>query len=128
VIDTAPNAGKALLAEIRQRTKLPIEFVVNTHYHPDHVANNGVFTEAGATILAHRNVRGWIHKENLKFFGDMIGKELSARTYPRDRGARSTSPAVASPERPREAGQADEGEHLGASEAGGTSVLPTKRR
>src|SRR5688572_28840325 len=32
VIDTAPNAGKALLAEIRQRTKLPVKFVINTHY------------------------------------------------------------------------------------------------
>ena len=32
VIDTAPNAGKALLADIRQRTKLPISYVVNTHY------------------------------------------------------------------------------------------------
>lgn len=72
VVDTAPNAGKALLAEIRQRTKLQIRFVINTHYHPDHVANNGVFTEAGALVLAHRNVQGWIHTENLKFFGEKI--------------------------------------------------------
>jgi glyoxylase-like metal-dependent hydrolase (beta-lactamase superfamily II) len=78
VIDTAPNAGKALLGEIRQRTKLPIRFVINTHYHPDHVANNAVFTEAGATVLAHRNVRGWIHTENLKFFGDKITPQQKA--------------------------------------------------
>jgi cyclase len=78
VIDTAPNAGKALLAEIRRRTKLPIRFVVNTHYHPDHVANNAVFTEAGATILAHRNVRRWIHTENLKFFGEKITPQQKA--------------------------------------------------
>ena len=78
VIDTAPNAGKALLAEIRQRTKLPIRFVINTHYHPDHVANNAVFTEAGALVLAHRNVRGWIHTENLKFFGSKITPQQKA--------------------------------------------------
>ena len=78
VVDTAPNAGKALLAEIRQRTKLPIRFVINTHYHPDHVANNGVFTEAGALVLAHRNVRGWIHAENLKFYGDKITPQQKA--------------------------------------------------
>jgi glyoxylase-like metal-dependent hydrolase (beta-lactamase superfamily II) len=78
VIDTAPNAGKALLAEIRQRTKLPVKFVVNTHYHPDHVGNNGVFTDAGATVLAHRNVRGWIHTENLKFFGEKITPQQKA--------------------------------------------------
>jgi glyoxylase-like metal-dependent hydrolase (beta-lactamase superfamily II) len=78
VIDTAPNAGKALLAEIRQRTKLPIRFVVNTHYHPDHVANNGVFTEAGAMVVAHRHVRGWIHTESLKFFGEKITPQQKA--------------------------------------------------
>jgi glyoxylase-like metal-dependent hydrolase (beta-lactamase superfamily II) len=46
--------------------------VVNTHYHIDHVAGNGVFAEAGAVIVAHRNVREWIHTENLKFFGAKI--------------------------------------------------------
>ena len=78
VIDTAPNAGKALLADIRQRTKLPISYVVNTHYHPDHVANNGVFVEAGALVLAHRNVREWIHTENMKFVGEKITPQQKA--------------------------------------------------
>jgi len=78
VVDTAPNAGKALLAEIRRRTDRPIRFVINTHYHPDHVANNGVFVEAGATVLAHRNVRSWIHAENLKFFGPSITAQQKA--------------------------------------------------
>ncbi len=72
VIDSfaSANAAKELLAEIRQRTKLPIRFVVNTHYHGDHVGGNGVFADAGATILAHRNVRTWIHSENLRLIGD----------------------------------------------------------
>ena len=72
VIDTFEDASaaKVLLEEIRKTTKLPIRFVVNTHYHIDHVAGNGVFAEAGAVIVAHRNVREWIHTENLKFFGD----------------------------------------------------------
>src|ERR1700723_2901826 len=43
-----------------------------TRYHIDHVAGNGVFAEAGATVVAHRNVREWIHTENLKFFGAKI--------------------------------------------------------
>ena len=78
VIDTAPLAGKALLTAIRQRTKLPIRFVVNTHYHPDHVGDNGVFVEAGATVLAHRNVRGWIYTENLKFYGEKVTPQQRA--------------------------------------------------
>jgi len=77
VIDTFENeaAAKALLGEIRMVTKLPIKFVVNTHYHLDHVAGNAVFAKEGAVIVAHRNVAGWIHSENLKFFGKDIKPE-----------------------------------------------------
>src|SRR5271156_3006136 len=40
VIDTFENeaAAKAMLAEIRKITPFPIKFVINTHYHLDHVA------------------------------------------------------------------------------------------
>ena len=80
VIDTFvnPAAAKQLLAEIQKLTKLPVRFVVNTHYHLDHVAGNGVFAETGALIIGHRNIRGWIHTENLKFFGKEIKPEQRA--------------------------------------------------
>lgn len=71
-------AAKQLLAEIQKLTKLPIKFVVNTHYHLDHTAGNGVFAEAGASIVGHKNIRGWIHTENLKFFGANIKPEQKA--------------------------------------------------
>jgi glyoxylase-like metal-dependent hydrolase (beta-lactamase superfamily II) len=71
VIDTFTSAAgaKQLLAEIRRRTRLPIRFVVNTHHHLDHVAGNAVFIEAGAVVIAHRNVHGWIRPENLRLLG-----------------------------------------------------------
>jgi cyclase len=71
VIDTFEDVAPArdLLAEIKKITSLPIRFVVNTHYHLDHTGGNAVFAQAGATILAHRNLRGWLRTENLKFFG-----------------------------------------------------------
>lgn len=71
VVDTFTSVGAAkdLLSEIRKITNLPIRYVINTHYHLDHVGGNAVFAEAGATILAHRNVFGWERTENLKFFG-----------------------------------------------------------
>jgi|SRR5579862_193965 len=77
VLDTFENvaAAQALLGEIRMLTKLPIKFVVNTHYHLDHVAGNAIFAKDGATIVAHRNVAAWIHTENLKFFGKDIKPE-----------------------------------------------------
>jgi len=63
------EAAKDLLAAIRTLTKLPVRFVINTHYHLDHVGANAVFVDAGAIVLAHRNVRGWVHSENLRMFG-----------------------------------------------------------
>jgi glyoxylase-like metal-dependent hydrolase (beta-lactamase superfamily II) len=71
VVDTFEGVAPArdLLAEIRKITDLPIRFVVNTHYHLDHTGGNAVFAQAGATILAQRNLRGWLLTENLKFFG-----------------------------------------------------------
>jgi cyclase len=80
VVDTFENPGAArlLLAEIRKLTQLPVKFVVNTHYHVDHVAGNAVFAKEGAVILAHRNVRAWIHTENLKFFGKDVKPEEKA--------------------------------------------------
>ena len=71
VIDTFASADAAtrLLADIRMRTAAPMKFVVNTHYHADHVAGNAVFANAGATVVAQRNVRGWINTENFKFLG-----------------------------------------------------------
>jgi cyclase len=80
VVDTFdnPKAAERMLAEIRKLTSLPIRYVVNTHYHLDHVAGNGVFAREGAGIIAHRNVRSWINTENLKFFGKDIKPEQKA--------------------------------------------------
>src|SRR5579864_3002771 len=81
VVDTFedPGAAKELLAEIRKITPLPIRFVVNTHYHLDHVNGNDVFAAAGATVLAQRNVRDWMRTENLKWWGNKIKPEMKAR-------------------------------------------------
>lgn len=78
VIDTltTEESARHLLQEIRKLTTLPVKFVVNTHYHGDHVSGNKVFADAGARILAHRNVRTWIHRENLRMLGDNPKPEL----------------------------------------------------
>lgn len=71
VIDafTTADSARALLEEIHRLTKLPVRFVINTHYHLDHTGGNSVYAAAGATIVAQRNVRAWARTENLKFFG-----------------------------------------------------------
>lgn len=81
VVDTfiGVDPAKELLAEIRKVTNLPVRYVINTHYHLDHTGGNAVFAEAGATIIAHRNVRTWLRTENLKFFGATPKPEDKAR-------------------------------------------------
>ena len=81
VVDTftTPEAARALLEEIKKVTPQPVRFVVNTHYHLDHTGGNAVFAEAGATIIAHQNLRGWVRTENLKFFGADPKPEQRAR-------------------------------------------------
>ena len=81
VIDTFqdPRPAETLLGEIRKLTPLPIRFVVNTHYHLDHVNGNDVFAAAGATIVAQRNVRAWMRTENIKMIDPPVTPEKKAR-------------------------------------------------
>lgn len=75
-----PEAAKALLAEIRKLTDKPIRYVVNTHYHIDHVSGDAVFKAAGATVIAHRNVPGWLQSGNIRLMGDdKIRPEIKAQ-------------------------------------------------
>ena len=74
-----PEAAQALVSEIHRITPKPIRYVVNTHYHADHTGGDGVLREAGAIIIAHRNVRGWVRVNNINLFGDRITPEIKAR-------------------------------------------------
>jgi len=69
VVDAFMTAEGAeeLLAAIRALTKAPVRWVVNTHYHLDHVGGDAVFAKQGALLLAHENVRAWVRTENLKW-------------------------------------------------------------
>ena len=52
----APLTDK-ILAAIAKITDQPVRFVLNTHYHPDHVGGNENFGKAGALLVAHDAVR-----------------------------------------------------------------------
>lgn len=46
-----------LKAAIAGVTQQPVRFLVNTHYHRDHVGGNAPFSKDGAVVVAHENVR-----------------------------------------------------------------------
>jgi cyclase len=54
--ESAPLADKVQTA-LQGITDKPVRFVINTHYHGDHIGGNTHFFMKQATIIAHDNVR-----------------------------------------------------------------------
>jgi cyclase len=68
----APLSAKIVTA-IAKVTDKPVEFVLNTHWHGDHTGGNETFGSAGATILAHDNVRERLSKrQEMKVFDRVV--------------------------------------------------------
>lgn len=56
-------------------TEQPVKFVINTHWHGDHTGGNENFGKAGATIIAHDNVRERMSSDQVMAF---FGREVPA--------------------------------------------------
>jgi len=52
----APMHDK-LKAAIEAKSKLPVKYLINTHYHGDHTGGNEGFTKDGVMVVAHPNVK-----------------------------------------------------------------------
>ena len=57
-----------LLASITEVSERPIRFVINTHYHGDHVGGNETLGAAGSVIIAHDNIRKRMTSEQFSNF------------------------------------------------------------
>ncbi len=87
VIDSGGSrpVAEGLLASIRGQTDLPIEWLILTHMHPDHVLGSAVFREAGARLVGHAKLsaalqnRSETYQENMRRLlgeANMIGTEV----------------------------------------------------
>jgi glyoxylase-like metal-dependent hydrolase (beta-lactamase superfamily II) len=70
----APLTPK-IQAAIAAITKKPIKFVLNTHWHGDHVGGNENLAAAGAVIVAHDNVR---KRMSVNQFMELMKREVPA--------------------------------------------------
>ena len=54
-----PATARAVIAEIRKLTHTPVRYVVNSHWHDDHIFGNQSYKEAFPQVefIAHRNTR-----------------------------------------------------------------------
>jgi len=59
-----PTGGQQYLDEIKKVTDKPVKFLVYSHHHYDHIAGGKAFKDAGAKIIAHKNVM--VHLAPLK--------------------------------------------------------------
>jgi cyclase len=57
VDDQYAPLNEKISAELAKLGRMPLRFVINTHWHGDHTGGNEAFGKSGAVIVAHANVR-----------------------------------------------------------------------
>src|SRR5262245_12992903 len=58
----APAITREVLAALRKLTSKPVKYVINTHYHDDHIRGNQVYRDAfpGVEFIAHAFAREYL--------------------------------------------------------------------
>jgi glyoxylase-like metal-dependent hydrolase (beta-lactamase superfamily II) len=55
------QAGELLKETISKKFNLPVEILINTHYHPDHTGGNKAIAE-GSLVISHKNCLATLNK------------------------------------------------------------------
>jgi len=69
VVDTTltPGTAKEELAALRKLTSKPVKYIINTHWHDDHIMGNQVYRDAfpGVVFIAHAATRDYLPSTGL---------------------------------------------------------------
>jgi glyoxylase-like metal-dependent hydrolase (beta-lactamase superfamily II) len=67
-----PAITDGLINKVKELAGRPVDFIVNTHAHGDHVGSNATFAGEGAVIFAHHNLRATL-VDNVEYAGGAEG-------------------------------------------------------
>lgn len=74
VVDTGqfPSLAQRMIADIKKLTAKPVRYIVNTHWHFDHVWGNGAFRDAypGVAIISTEFTRQLVESEGPKYIAN----------------------------------------------------------
>ena len=79
VIDAlgSPALAEELIGLIRTVTDKPIQYVIVTHYHADHIYGLQTFMDQGATVIAHVNAKEYLGSDTARLRLDVSRQELA---------------------------------------------------
>ena len=55
--DALESFSDLVIKAVQEHTQAPVDFVINTHVHGDHIGGNVALHNTGATIISHDNIR-----------------------------------------------------------------------
>ena len=73
--DKFQRNADGILAQVKGLTDAPLRYVLNTHFHGDHTGSNAQMAAAGATLMAHENVRT---RMGITFENKAFGRTIKA--------------------------------------------------